>query len=429
MYTDSSKILRHEVENIDTFVSNFGGCPQGLATGDAMNDQKSGSGLLKEIGWVFLKLGTTAFGGPAAHIAMMEDEVVRRRSWISRDDFLDMLGATNLIPGPNSTELAIHIGHRRGGLKGLVIAGCAFILPAALIVTACAWLYERYGTLPQAERLLYGVKPVIIAIVLQALLGLAKSALKSRLLMLMAVLAIVANLGGTNELVVLFASAFLPALWTFARRCGGLLVGGGIGLWGGRFLVNSEAIALAPSLGEGTLNAAVTLPSLSALLLFFLKVGSVLFGSGYVLLAFLQADLVERLHWLTSAQLLDAIAIGQITPGPVFTTATFIGYILAGSKGAALATIGIFFPAFVFVALSGPLIPRLRRSALASACLDGINVASLALMAVVTMRLAGSALVDLRSVAVLGVSAFLLAKGKVNSTWLVLAGGIIGVLL
>jgi chromate transporter len=365
---------------------------------------------------LFLKLGVTAFGGPVAHIAMMEDEVVRRRQWLTRDEFLDLLGATNLIPGPNSTELAIHIGHRRAGWPGLVVAGACFILPAALIVTAIAWAYVEFGKLPGAQGFLYGIKPVIIAIVLQAMWRLARSAIKSRLLAAMGVVAVAASFLGVNELVILFA--------------GGLLIA-----------VIQSGLRLKPPAGVARLLAAapmVPLPLAAAapivaapfglwpMFLFFLKIGSVLFGSGYVLLAFLRADLVDRWHWLNEAQLLDAIAVGQFTPGPVFTTATFIGYVLAGLPGAGIATIGIFLPAFVFVALSRPLVPRIRRSKFAGAFLDGVNVASLALMAVVTWQLGRVALSDWLTVILAVASAALLLGYRVNSVWLVLGGAIVG---
>jgi len=378
--------------------------------------ETSRTGRWGELATLFLKLGTTAFGGPAAHVAMMEDEVVRRRGWLTHEEFLDLLGATNLIPGPNSTEMAIHVGHRRAGWPGLLVAGVCFILPAALIVTAIAWAYVRFGKLPQAEGLLYGVKPVIIAVVVQALWGLGRTAIKGTWLALLGLAGAAACFLGVHELVVLFVTGLaMIAGQSFTRRRGALtcLV---------PFLANGVGVPLAAA-------TATTPFSLGALFLFFLKVGSVLFGSGYVLLAFLRADLVERWHWLTEGQLLDAIAVGQFTPGPVFTTATFIGYLLAGTSGAAIATVGIFLPAFVFVALSGPLVPRLRASPVAGAFLDGVNVASLALMAVVTLRLGAAALVDWPTVLLALASAFLLLRYRVNSAWLVLGGAAVGVWL
>src|SRR5258708_3396475 len=321
---------------------------------------------LIELAVLFLKLGATAVGGAAAHIAMMEAEVVRGGAWVRGGEFLERVGAANVIPGPNSTEVAIHIGRLRKGLPGLVVAGTAFILPAFVIVTLVARAYVAYGTLPDVRRAFYGMKPVIIAIVLLALVSLARTAIKNVRLAVLGVAAALLAFFGVNEVALLVASGAAALLASSARQ--------------------SRAPAALALLGSGVASAAPAF-SLGLLFLFFLKVGAILFGSGYVLLAFLRTDLVEHWHWLTDSQLLDAVAIGQITPGPVFTTATFIGYVLAGGRGAALATIGIFLPAFVFVALSAPFVPRLRRSARAGAFLDGVNVASLALMGVVTLRL------------------------------------------
>lgn len=392
---------------------------------------------LAELARLFLTLGTVAFGGPAAHIAMMEDEVVRRRRWLTRDEFLDYLGATNLIPGPNSTELAIHIGHARAGWAGLLVAGACFILPAALIVGAIAWVYVRWGALPQAAWLLYGVKPVVIAVVAQALWGLARTAVKSRVLAVLAVLAIVAVASRVDELLVL-ALAGLAAAALYRLRARGdamasLAMVATHGLAHHRLGAHEATVAggiagvAAATTVVGTTAVAVPF-GLGTLFLVFARIGAVLFGSGYVLLAFLRADLVERLGWLTERQLLDAVAVGQVTPGPVFTTATFVGYVLGGAAGAVVATVGIFLPAFVFVAISGPLVPKLRRSPTAGAVLDGVNVASLALMAVVTAQLAHAALVDPLTVALAAASAVLLLHYRVNSAWLVVAGAVAGVL-
>jgi chromate transporter len=374
-------------------------------------------GRLKELALLFLRLGTTAFGGPAAHIAMMEDEVVRRRGWLTRDEFLDLLGATNLIPGPNSTEMAIHIGHRRAGWPGLLVAGSCFILPAVFIVSAIAWGYARFGSLPEAGALLYGVKPTIIAVVLQALWGLARSAVKTSGLAVVGVACIVASALGVNELLILLLAGAAVAM---AR---GVL----------RWSKGAPPSALLPGLVPGgaliPLGATAAPFTLHGLFFFFLKVGSVLYGSGYVLLAFLRADLVERWGWLTEGQLLDAVAVGQVTPGPVFTTATFIGYVLGGPAGALVATVGIFLPAFIFVAVSGPLVPRLRRSQVAGAVLDGVNVASLALMAVVTWELGHAALLDALTVGLAVASALLLIRYRVNSAWLILGGALVGILV
>jgi chromate transporter len=371
---------------------------------------------LSELASLFLKLGTTAFGGPAAHIAMMEDEVVRRRGWLNREQFLDYLGATNLIPGPNSTELAIHIGQARAGWQGLMIAGASFILPAALIVTAVAWLYIRFGRLPAAAGLLWGVKPVVIAIVCQALWRLAHTAVKTVGLGLLGAAAIAAVAAGLHELIVLAGAAVAMAAVPLVR--GRTLPGLGLAV----VLSRPRTVTATAALGA---IAAVPV-SLSGLFLVFVKAGAVLFGSGYVLLAFLRADLVERLGWLTEAQLLDAIAVGQVTPGPVFTTATFVGYVLAGVPGAAVATVGIFLPAFIFVAISGPLVPLIRRSPIAGSMLDGVNVASLALMTVVLWQLARGTFVDRGAVAIGIVSIMTLAFWRFNSAWLIIAGAALG---
>lgn len=373
------------------------------------------AGELVELAWLFLKLGTTAFGGPAAHIALMEDEVVRRRNWLTHAEFLDLLGATNLIPGPNSTEMAIHIGRLRAGWPGLAVSGVCFILPAALIVTAIAWGYLRFGRLPKVEGLLYGVKPVIIAVVLQALWTLGKAAIKTKPLAVAAVTATIAAALGVHELLILLATGLLVGIArtaTISGTAAGLL---------------SFIPLLLPTGAVGTTATGTSAPfGLWPLFLFFLKIGSVLYGSGYVLLAFLRADLVERWNWISETQLLDAVAIGQFTPGPVFTTATFIGFILAGGWGATLATVGIFLPAFLLVAVSGPLIPWLRRSQFMSSVLDGINVASLGLMALVTCQLARVAIYDWVTVSLLILSGSLLVRYRVNSAWLVAGGALVG---
>jgi chromate transporter len=373
-----------------------------------LTKNKSDQTTLRDLAQLFLRLGTTAFGGPAAHIAMMQDEVVERRKWMTRDEFLDLLGAANLIPGPNSTELAIHVGHRQRGWPGLLIAGVCFILPAMVIVTLFAWAYVRYGALPQVSGILYGVKPVIIAIVLQALCSLGRTAIKTKLLAIVFVVGAVLTVLGVHELLVLF---------------GGGAVIAGLALVGQRDkLYNISLVSLAFLVAE----TGPTTFGMWWLFLFFLKVGSVLYGSGYVLLAFIRADLVDRWHWLTESQLLDAIAVGQVTPGPVFTTATFIGYVLGGFKGGVVATVGIFLPAFVFVALSGPLVPRIRRSPTAGAFLDGVNATALSLMLIVTYQLARAALVDITTVLLAITSAALLLRFKVNSAWLVLGGAVVG---
>ncbi len=377
---------------------------------------------LPELAWLFLRLGTLAFGGPAAHIALMEDEVVRRRGWLTHGEFLDLLGAAYLVPGPNSTELAIHIGRQRAGWPGLLVSGACFILPAAAIVTGIAWAYVRFGALPVTAAVLHGVSPVVIAVVAQALWSLGRSAVRSWWLAGLGLAALAAVAVGVNELVVLAVAGAVgaaPRLWR-GRRPGSAPAAGlaTMALWplraGGLAGQVAAAGAMAAPFG------------LWPLFLVFLKVGALLFGSGYVLLAFLRADLVQRLHWLTERQLLDAVAVGQVTPGPLFTTATFVGYVLGRLPGAAVATIGIFLPAFVFVAASGPLVPRLRRSPVAAGVLDGVNVASLALMAAVTWHLGRSALVDPFAMAVAALSLLLLIRFKVNSAWLVASGALAG---
>jgi chromate transporter len=374
---------------------------------------------LRELAWFFLKLGTIAFGGPAAHIAMMEAEVVRKRRWVTREQFLDLLGAVNLIPGPNSTEMAIHLGLVRAGWRGLILAGTCFILPAMLIVLALAAVYVRYGTLPEVGWLLYGVKPVIIAIVLQALWRLGKTAVKGPLTAAAGLAVVGFSFLGANEILLLFAGGIVVMAVENAREAWGQGAGAA---------AVSAPVLLGGSPAPAALAAGAAVPvSLWSLTTFFLKVGSILFGSGYVLLAFLRADLVQRFGWLTDQQLLDAIAVGQITPGPVFTTATFVGYVVAGAPGALLATFGIFFPSFVFVAASNPLIPRLRQSCWTAGFLDGVNVASLGLMAAVTWHLGRAALVDGVTVGVALIAAVLVLRLRLNSAWLVLGGALVGI--
>jgi chromate transporter len=365
---------------------------------------------LPELAWLYLKLGTVAFGGPPAHIAMMEDEVVSRRAWLTREEFLDFLGATNLIPGPNSTEMAIHVGRVRAGWPGLLVAGGSFILPSAVMVTVLAWAYVHFGSLPQLSGVLYGVKPVVIALIVQAVFKLAKSAGKSTWLAIVGVLATVATVLGVDQLAVLAG--------------GGLATGLRYGLRSGRRTSVPAATLLT---GIATGSSLVVPFGLIALFLVFLKIGAMLFGGGYVLVALIRANLVTRLGWISERQLLDAIAMGQVTPGPLSTTATFIGYLLGGIPGAAIATVAIFLPAFFFVAISGPLVLRLRQAALAGAVLDGVNVAALALVAVVTWQLFRAAVVDGTTLVLGGLSLFLLVCYRVNSAWLVLGGALIGI--
>ncbi len=363
---------------------------------------------LAELALVFLKLGTIAFGGPAAHVALMENEFVTRRRWLTREAFLDRLGAANLLPGPSSTELAIFVGYEKRGWWGLLIAGFCFIVPAAILVSVIAAGYVRYSALPQVAGVLYALKPVVIAVIVQAFWNLAGTAAKSRWLVFAGVVALLAYASGVHELLVLFAAGTIAAAPLLRR---------------------STAMQMMLTTGLPFSAAAadkVTSYSLGRLFLVFAKTGAVLFGSGYVLLAYLRADLVDRLHWLTEKQLLDAVAVGQITPGPVFTTATFIGYVTGGPAGAAVATLGIFAPAFIFVGLSGLILPRIRRSPVAGAMLDGVVIGSLALMAVVTWQLGRSAIVDIPTLVIALTSAVLLLRVRLNAAWLIVAAALFG---
>jgi chromate transporter len=377
-----------------------------------MSDPAVPRSRVGEVALVFLRLGAVAFGGPAAHVAMMEAEFVRRRRWLTHERFLDLLGAANLIPGPSSSELAIYIGFERAGWLGLLVAGACFILPAALIVLAIAVAYVRFGSLPQLGGVLYGVKPVVIAVIVQALWALAPKAVKSRRLAAVGALACVASASGVNALLVLLGAG-LMTMALRPRKEGS----------------EGAAVTIWATLAGGAGGVGVAAPvGLVSLFFAFLKIGAVVFGSGYVLIAFLRADLVERLHWMSEGQLLDAVAVGQLTPGPVFTTATFIGYLVAGARGAVVATVAIFLPGFVLVAATRPLVARVRSSPLAGAFLDGVNVAALALMGVVTAQLARTALCDSPTVAVALVSAVLLLRFKLNTTWLIAGGMIVGLL-
>ncbi|MEB3826674.1 chromate efflux transporter [Phormidium sp. CCY1219] len=382
---------------------------------------------LAEIGRLFFKLGVIGFGGPAAHIAMMEDEVVNRRQWLTAEKFLDLVGATNLIPGPNSTEMAIHVGYVYGGVLGLIVAGVCFILPAVLITAFFGWIYVAFGQLPQVEPLLYGIKPAVLAVILAALWRLGKKAIKSRQLLMVAIATGIAVGLGLNEVLALLLGGVLGALWLNWNTRG---IQGAIAAFPIPILLSQKPIAGEPF-------------GLWKLGLLFLKVGSVLFGSGYVLIAFLEGGLVEEKGWLTQQQLLDAIAIGQFTPGPVLSTATFIGYIIAGIPGAIVATVGIFLPSFLFVLLLETLIPRLRGWKWTAGFLDAVNVSAVALMAVVTLQLGKIALwrgtietpvgvlpaVDGVALAIAAIAAILAIRWRVNAAWLVLGGAVVGFLL
>ncbi|SEG83978.1 chromate transporter [Thermomonospora echinospora] len=358
---------------------------------------------LRELAALFLKLGVIGFGGPAAHIAMMHEEVVRRRRWVDERRFVDLIGAVSLIPGPNSTELAIHLGYERGRWRGLLVAGVCFIVPAVVMVSTLAWAYVRYGSTPEAEGLLYGIKPVVVGIIAWALVGLLRTAVRGPLLWCVALAALAAYLAGANELAVLAAGGLAVTAWRTAAR------------------LRDGRAAVLP-----LLLAAPHDERLPQLFWTMLKIGSVLYGSGYVLLAFLRGDFVERLGWLTEQQLLDAVSIGQVTPGPLFTTATFVGYLAAGWPGAVLATVGIFLPSFALVALLTRLAARMRSARWSAALLDGVNATALALMAGVSYQLGREALVDPLTVVLAVATVLLLWRVRLNSAWLIGVGGAIG---
>ncbi|TWG99602.1 chromate transporter [Nocardioides sp. J9] len=367
-------------------------------------------GSAREVGGLFLRLGTIAFGGPAAHVALMREELVRRREWVSDQRFADLMGATNLVPGPNSTELAIHLGHERAGWRGLLLAGAAFILPAALMVTGLAWAYVEYGGTPAVDGLLYGVVPVVVGIIAWALAGLGRTVLASPWLVVLAGAALAAYLLGANELVVLAAGAVVAVL-----------------AHGLRSVTDRQHALVLPLLAGTPVFTDPTGSQLAQLFLTMLKIGAVLYGSGYVILAFLEGDFVDRLGWVSHQQVLDAASVGQVTPGPVFTTATFLGYVVAGLPGAVLATVAIFLPSFVFVALLTRLATWLRSRAWTSALLDGVNATALALMAGVSLELGRSALVDPLTVGLAVATVVLLWRTRLNSAWFIAAGALVGV--
>jgi len=365
-------------------------------------------GRLGEIAREFLRLGFVAFGGPPVHFAMMEERFVRKKNWLTRERFLDLIGAVNLLPGPSSTELAIYLGEIRGGLVGLILAGACFILPAAVMVAGLAWAYGRFGNLPQVAGLLFGIKPVVVSLIIPALWNLARGALKNAGLTMLAIGVVILAVLGVNVIGLLICAG---VLWMVVRESRGFVD-----------TRRARIVVLASMSGGWS-------PGLLPLYLYFLKIGAVVFGSGYVLLAVLRADLVARLQWLSDAQLLDAIAVSQATPGPFFTVATFIGYLLGGWKGAGLATLGMFLPAFAYVAVTASFLPRLRKSSLASAFLDGVNAAAVALMATVSWQLARAALINLPAILIGVISLVLLFRFRVNSAWLVLGGAIAGILM
>ena len=378
-------------------------------------------GRLGQIAAVFLKLGLIGFGGPAAHIAMLEDEVVGRRRWLSREHFLDLLGATNLIPGPNSTEMAIHVGYTRGGGRGLIVAGACFILPAVLISGLLAWGYVRFGSLPAVAPLLYGIKPVVLAVIAGALWRLGRTAVKDWRLLMVGIAVASISLNQGHEIAALLGGGLAGMVWMRLRPKRPADAAMPVGL----LAAAGGQPAAATVLGAAAGAAATSFP-LWKLGLFFLKVGAVLYGGGYVLLAFLEGGLVHDHGLLTREQLLNAVAIGQFTPGPVLSTATFIGYMVAGPAGAAVATLGVFLPSFIFVALVNPLVPRLRRSAWMGAFLDAVNVSAVGLMAAVVVKLGQATMVDAPAWGLAAAALLLSLRWKVNPAWLVLAGAVAG---
>ena len=365
---------------------------------------------LVELARFFGHLGLTAFGGPAAHIALMHRELVGGRHWLTDAEFLDVVGASNAIPGPTSTEVAMYVGRKRAGIPGLVVAGVAFIAPAALVVGILAWAYVRYGTQPALADVFEGVKPVVLAIVALAVVQLGRTALRSVTLGVIGGVVLILYLAGLDEPVLLLGAGALAAI--AARRP--------------RFL--SVPVLLPVLLAGGPVGAATADPGLVRIATAFLKIGALLFGSGYVLLAFLHRDLVESGGFLTQEQLLDAIAVGQFTPGPLFTTATFVGYVLAGLPGAVVATVAIFLPGFLLVAALEPVMTRMRRSATTAAALDGLNVAAVAVMVGVAWVLARDAVVDVPTAVVAVAALAVLLRWRINAAWLVAAGALFGLL-
>jgi chromate transporter len=372
---------------------------------DRAEDQRS----LGEIARAFLRLGFVAFGGAAAHIGLMEEEFVNRRHWLSREEFLDRLGAVNLLPGPTSTEMAIYLGELRGGRPGLAVAGAAFILPAAAMTVGLAWLYVRYGALPQLTGVLWGVKPAVVVLLVQAVYSLARTALKSRELMVLAAVVLGLAAMKVSTLPLLIGTG---VAWIVANRFG--------------HAGSAAPVQAAAAVGGTT---ALAVASSAGVFVYFLKIGALLFGSGYVLLAVLRDDLVVRLHWLNQAQLLDAIAVSQATPGPFFTVATFVGYLLAGWRGAALATAGMFLPAFTYVAVTAKALPALRKSPTAGTFLDGVNAAAVALMALVGLQFVREAVTTLPALAILAAAGVLVFRYRVNSAWVILGGAVAGLAL
>jgi chromate transporter len=386
-----------------------------------------------ELAALFLKLGIIGFGGPAAHIAMMEDEVVERRGWMTRQHFLDLIGVTNIIPGPNSTEMTMHVGYERARTLGMVVAGSSFLFPAVVLTGLLAWAYVQFGSLPQADEWLFGIKPAVLAVIAGAVWRLGQKAVKGwRLGIIGVAVAVVAWLG-LNVVLSLLLGGILGMLWLrlSEREDGGTTAGMvGLSFFSQDGSSVSDRLAAMSEVSERFLTVMQeNAPTLWQLFLFFLKVGAILYGSGYVLVAFLEGDLVNTYGWLTQQQLLDAIAIGQFTPGPILSTATFIGFVIAGWPGAIVATLGIFLPSFIFVAILNPLVPRMRKSPWLAAFLDAINVSAVAVMVVVTTRLGWATLTSWQAWLIALVASVLVFRWRVSSVWIVLGGAVVGWLL
>lgn len=379
---------------------------------------KNNATTLRTLAAVFFRLGAIGFGGPAAHIAMMEEETVTRRKWLTHEQFLDLLGATNLIPGPNSTEMAIHVGYMKAGWRGLAVAGSCFIFPAVAITLLFAYLYVHFGTVPQLASFMFGIRAAIIAVILAAVFRLSRPLLKKRHLIVIGLAVTMLNLFRFDEIALLFGAGLLSIVWEHRKR-----------MWQKASSLFNVLPVFAMLFSPLAKEVSAASASLTTLGLFFLKVGAILYGSGYVLVAFLQGGLVESYHWLTQQQLLDAIAIGQFTPGPILSTATFIGYVLLGFPGAAVATIAIFLPSFIFVLLSSPLIPKLRNSPIARSFLDGVNAGALGLMLAVCFSLGFASLTSVAGWLIFSLAIIVLVVWNLNAAWIILGSACLGWLL
>lgn len=395
------------------------------------DNHKQGQGSLTELAKLFFKLGIITFGGPAAHIAMMEEEVVNRRQWLTRERFLDLVGAINLIPGPNSTELGIIIGYIRAGIPGLIVSGLSFILPAVIITGTLAWAYVKFGLIPEVSFLFFGIKPVVISVILIAVIRLGKTGARNLQLLLIGIAVAIASLLGVSAIVVLFAGGIIGMILHIKKTSGNIKISYWIitalcQFWEMLKVGKAKAAMTISAAGTATAIGSVSLWKLSV---FFLKIGAVLYGSGYVLVAFIEDGLVKDTGWLTNQQLLDAVAIGQFTPGPVLSTATFVGYLIAGAPGAALSTIAIFLPSFVYMLILYPIFPKLRASAKMSAFLDALNISAVGLMAAVTVRLASTTLIDPKAVLIAVAAIIGGMRFRLNAAWLVLGGALVGWIL